>query len=115
VPSERTSTATVSPLSDDRLDGHVQIGKLLEQPLGGATHRARPMDPARFCLSKGRLRMLHEVLGHRLVTGVQVLSIEDLLEVSPDQVLGGLDGVGVPTFSRHGRPPSLSFLSPLFL
>src|SRR5215216_1004331 len=81
------------PLRDHRFYGHVQIGKFCQYPYCGSTHSLGSINSSRSSLCEGRDCMFNEILCHDLVTDDQVLSVEDLLEVSPNTFLLGL---------RHG-------------
>ena len=76
-------------LGHERLDRHVQIRELGQQPLGDSTHMLGATDPARSCLSERRNRVLNILLCDGLIACGMILAVEDLLEVPPNKLFIG--------------------------
>src|SRR5215467_15121974 len=72
------------PLRYERLDRHLQIRELGQQPFGDSPHMLWPIDPTGSRLSERSNSMLDVRLRNRLVAGGQVPAVEDLLEVPPN-------------------------------
>jgi hypothetical protein len=93
VPSERTLTATVSPSARIASIVICRSGELGQEPLGGLSHGLRTVHPPRGALGEGHCGVLEVIHCHYFVTYFQVLLVEELLEVAPDEFFVGL---------RHG-------------